>query len=266
MSTALKVYEPNSFAALDPTSRAAIALKANIGNEGFSESDLIRVKTPSGGGIFWTIDGPSGPQQAAEIEGILVFQSLCGILWPSLEPSDDSKPIAETKDMVTGVVRAKITRGEDGVITAIEGASPEMTSEISKLEIGQTGTFQWTDLSYTQFGTGKNETGKFAKEGRALFILRAGSVLPLMIRTGPSALKNFKKLLTQLEYPYWQCVLSLGLKEQKSQGGQKYSEIVPRLVGTISDEAALQIEKEYKLKLQKGWNSGAIQAGEEAAE
>ena len=48
MSTALKKYEPQEFAALDPQSPAKRAFEANIGEEGFSMSDLIRVKMPRG--------------------------------------------------------------------------------------------------------------------------------------------------------------------------------------------------------------------------
>lgn len=264
MSGLIKVGA-NEFAALSPDSMAAIALRENIGNEGFSESDLIRVKTPSGGALFWTIEGPSGPETAGEIEGVLVFQGLFGLLWPSLEPSDDSKPVLETKDLRHAKIRGAIKRDESGKIVSIEGVTdPEMLKVLAERE--KDGVVNWAELPYCEFGTGKNGSGKFAKEGRALFILRKGSVLPLLIRTGPSALGIFKKFLTQLEVPYWMAVVGLTLKEEKSAGGQKYSLIVPKLKGVLEPEAAAQVKTQYHEKLKAGWEAGNISASTEAAD
>ena len=273
MSTALKKYEPQEFAALDPQSPAKRAFEANIGEEGFSMSDLIRVKMPSGGGLIWTIDGSSGPEATQSIDGVLVFQARNGVLWPSQEPADDSKPVVDTIDMKVGRIRGEIKRDESGVIIGISTATDlEMVKTIAQHEIKDasgkgTGTVDWNALPYTQFGTGKGGHGKFAKEGRVLFILRKGSVLPLMLRTGPSAVGIVKKFLTQMELPYWHCVVSLTLKEEKSNGGQKYSAPVPRVIGQLPPEAIETIEKSYKGPLEMAWNAGRIvDAGEEAAE
>lgn len=264
MSGLIKV-SANEFAALSPDSMAAIALRENIGNEGFSESDLIRVKTPSGGSMFWTIDGPAGPENTAEIEGVLVFQSLFGILWPTLKSSDDSKPVLETKDMRYAKIRGAIKRDESGKIISIEGVTdPQMLAVLSDRE--KDGVVEWQSLPYCEFGTGKDGNGKWAKEGRALFILRKGSVLPLLIRTGPSALGVFKKFLTQLEVPYWMAVVGLTLKEEKATSGEKYSLIVPKLKGVLEPEAAAQVKTQYHEKLKAGWEAGNISASTEAAD
>lgn len=266
---ALKKYEPQEFAALDPQSPAKLAFEANIGEEGFSMSDLIRVKMPSGGGLIWTIDGASGPEASQTIDGVLVYQARNGVLWPSQDPADDSHPVVDTIDMQIGRIRGEITRGANGRITGISTATdPEMVKVLADQELKDangkgTSTVDWNALPYTQFGTGKGGHGKFAKEGRVLFILRKGSVLPLMLRTGPSAVAIMKKFLTQMELPYWHCVISISLKEQKSKGGQKYSEPVPKVIGHLPPEAIVTIEKKYKGPLEMSWNAGRIVDAEE---
>ena len=156
MGTALKKYEPQEFAALDPQSPAKRAFGANIGEEGFSMSDLIRVKMPSGGGLNWTIDGSSGPEATQFIEGVLVFQARNGVLWPSMEQKDGSHPVVDTIDMKIGHIRGEIKRDESGVIVGISAATdPEMVKVLSSHEIKDasgkgTGTVDWNALPDTQ--------------------------------------------------------------------------------------------------------------------
>lgn len=272
MSTALKVYEPQEFAALDPNSQAKKAFEANIGEEGFSMSDLIRVKVPSAGGLYWTVEGAAGPETQVDIQGVIVFQARYGVLWPSLEQSDDHKPVVDTTDMKTGRIRGDIKRDESGKIIGISSAiDPEMVKTISDLELKDAegkplGIVDWASLPYCQFGTGKQGVGKFAKEGRVFFILRKDSVLPLVIRTGPSAVSTTKKFLTQMKIPYWHSVVSITLKEERSQGGTKYSLPVFKVIGQIPEAAIETIEKSYKAPLEASWNAGRIQSQEEAEE
>lgn len=272
MSTALKVYEPQEFAALDPNSAAKKAFEANIGEEGFSMADLIRVKMPSAGGLYWTVEGAAGPETQVDIQGVIVFQARYGVLWPSLQQSDDHKPVVETTDMKIGRIRGDIKRDETGKIVSISSATdPEMVKVIADLELKSEdgkplGTVDWASLPYCQFGTGKDGIGKFAKEGRVFFILRKGSVLPLVVRTGPSAVGVTKKFLTQMEIPYWHSVVSITLKEERSTGGTKYSSPVFKCIGQIPEAAIATIEKSYKGPLEASWNAGRIQSQEESEE
>lgn len=267
MSTALSVIPVNTFQAFDPTSRAARALMANTEGRGFSQQDLIQVKTPAGGGQFWEIQEPSGAQAVPEITGLLVFYARQGVLWPSSDPSSQSKPIIVTRDWNRGTLQAKATRDENGVITDIEGTPPEMVKELAALEspVGS-GNFDWKALPYTQFGSGKNRTGKFAKEKYLLFILRQGSVLPIVVHTGPSAIKGIGQFLTQLEYPYWQAMVGITLKVEEAKGVDdsgrpnniKYSLAKISLKSVISDEDADIVHNRYTASLKSEWERGGF--------
>lgn len=264
MSNALTVYEPNTFAALDQSSAAAQALIVNMAGEDYSDADLTRVKTPSGGQLFWTIEGVSGVETTPEIEGILVFVASQGILWPTLDAVEGTKPVLITRDLKTARSPASLTRDDDGKIEEIEGVDDQtMIDVLNDLEIRTddgkpTGVWNWESLPYTQFGSGKDGNGKFAKEGRLLFILRKTEVLPLVIRCGPSAIGSIRKMILHLPAPHYRCVVGVGLKEEKSAAGQKYSLPVPRLKGLISEEEGSVIEKMYTSKLRRAYNSGAV--------
>ena len=266
MSTALSVVPVSQFQAFDETSRAAKALAANTDGVGFSQSDLITVKTPSGGAQFWEVPGPSGPQAVPEITGLLVFRAYQGIIWPSTDPSPSSKPVIVTRDMNKGILQAKAERDADGKITAIEGAPDSMVEILRSQESSTPGVFDWKTLPYTQFGSGKNKSGKYAKEGALLFILRSGSVLPIIVKTGPSALKGIRNFLTQVEYPFWQCIVGLTLSVDEAQGNDpsgrpvsvKYSLAKISLKSVISDPDADVVKTKYTDLLRNDWEAGNI--------
>lgn len=266
MSTALTVVPVNQFQAFDETSRAAKALMANTDGIGFSQSDLITVKTPSGGAQFWEVPGPAGPQAVPEITGLLVFRAYQGIIWPSTDPSPTSKPVIVTRDMTKGVLQAKAERDADGKIIAIEGVPDSMVEILRAQESSTPGVFDWKTLPYTQFGSGKNRSGKYAKEGALLFILRAGAVLPIVVKTGPSALKGIRNFLTQVEYPFWQCIVGLTLAVDEAQGTDsngrpvsvKYSLAKISLKSVISDSDADIVKAKYTDLLRNDWEAGNI--------
>lgn len=63
------------------------------GEEGFSEMDLIQVKTPSGGGLFWTVKGATGTESLPFIEGVIVFRCLKGIFCNGRSDGRDADPV-----------------------------------------------------------------------------------------------------------------------------------------------------------------------------
>ena len=69
MSNELTVVDKNEFMALNTNSDVAMAIRENFGDDNdITESDLLRVKIPSGGGVFWTVDGVSGEEVVKELE------------------------------------------------------------------------------------------------------------------------------------------------------------------------------------------------------
>jgi hypothetical protein len=252
---ALIKYETSRFLALSQDSEMAKVIKENMDGETFTEGDLVRVKTPSQGGVMWEIPGVAGVTHSRSIEGILVFQARQGTLWKSLDPGDDP-PICVTRDMKYG----RINVPEEKI-------DKEMLEELKKAEVPeQPGVVVWDQLPYTQFGSGKNGIGKFARESRPLFILREGEAYPLIIRAGSGSLKNIKQFLMQLTCEYFRAVISLTLTKEKSSGGIDYSQIHCQLKGVLSVEEGNVIKEMFTSKLKEAWNAGKYESQEYVAD
>lgn len=260
------------YARFNPESEALEAFLANTnGGAEIGFGDLTTVKTPSGGGQFWEISIPGMPPESVPaLEGIIVFQALGGILWPSLENNTGDKPVVVTRDMRLGKITATATRNEAGDIVELAGVyDQEMVSTISRLELrDRRGFLPWNDLPYTQFGSGRNGNGKFVKEGTTIFLQRKGGILPLMLRTSPSAIKPIRSFLFNLQVPYWRAVVKITLKKESSQvpdpsrqgamKNQDYSVPVLTLVETLPPEAGDIIKSTVHSKLAEMWTGGAI--------
>jgi hypothetical protein len=233
------------------------------------------VKTPSGGGRFWEIEGASGVESLAEIEGVLVFWALQGTLWATQGLGNGDRPIMATRDMsIARMVRPdnEVTRNEQGKIVAIEGVDSEMAKQIGDYEITENGRsfWNWPTLPWTQFGSGRGGKGKFAKESALLFVLTKSHPLPYVIRTGSSALKPIRQWLLRLQVPYWHTVVGIGLKQETTKADDgtgkivevKYSVPTLNLKSTLSPVEGNAVEHTIHSQMKASWNSGSIDATE----
>ena len=268
---------PELFAALrkfptyDPNSVQAKALAANTAGMELTAQDLTTVKTPSGGGRFWELEGPSGAESVPEITGVLAFYAMQGTLWATQGLGNGDRPILATRDMtVARLARPdnEVTRNELGKIVAIEGVNPEMARQIGDYEIVDDGRtyWNWPSLPWTQFGSGRGGKGKFAKESILLFILTDRHPLPYVIRTGSSAIKPIRQWLLKLQVPYWHTVVGVSLKQETTKADDgtgkivevKYSVPVLSLKSTLSPVEGDAVEQTIHSQMKSGWNSGSI--------
>lgn len=240
MSTAL-IVPSSKFVALDQGNQKMQQYKQNLAASGESigPQDLIRVKTPTGGGTKWEIsDGLGSSESTDAITGVLVLYQPCGILWPAEELSEGQMPVLRTFDLMTAEQVGPIP--------------DDMLEVLNRFKIGER-TFNWKDLPYNQWGSGKGGTGKRCKEQRMMFLLRESDPFPLLLTVQPGSLKNITGFIKKLagECPYWQAVVELKLQKERSSNGQPFSQIVPRLVGKLSDEDAARVKVEYTDTLQR---------------
>lgn len=263
MSTALSVpqHQLAKYAAFEPT-RLEV-MRENMDGQSIGFFDLPVVKTPSGGAPFFTIDTVSGPKSADIITGVMAFTTLHGVLWPSNDSAGGSKPVLVTRDMKTARLSSPeiVTRDPaTGRITAIQGAIQAMVDVLSQAENLSNNTWDWNTLPYTQFGTGKNGLGKAAKEGRLAFICTTDSPLPICLRMAPSSLKAMKSIMLKLDLPYYHYIwqFSIQVKESKGPKKEKYSEIVPKIVGTLAPEDAAIVASSWKGPLEREWRGADI--------
>ena len=79
-------------------------------------------------------------------------------------------------------------------------------------------------------------------------------------------MKGIRNFLTQVEYPYWQCIVGLTLSVDEAQGTDqsgrtvsvKYSLAKISLKSVISDSDAETVEEKYTSLLRKDWEAGSI--------
>lgn len=246
MSTAISTnVKTIDYPALSPNSRQAQIIAANLDGEPMTEQDLVRVPTPAGGGVKWEINNAGNVESTDEIVGLLVAVGKRGVLWPKDDPSD-LRPVLVSNDLLIGY-----RTGDDVSLGDIDPAALE------RYRIGDR-RYDWAALSTgPEFGwnSGKGGHGKKVKESRVLAILREGETWPILVTVGPGSLANWLPFQKRLPAFPWECVVGLKLTKVKSTGGQPYSQIVPRLVGVISEEQGAVAKKVYHDSLTAMFNT-----------
>jgi hypothetical protein len=224
MSTAIATVKTIDYPALSPNSRQARIIAANLGGEPMSEMDLVRVKTPLGGATQWTLEVNGNIETTDEIVGLLVAIGRRGVLWPSEDPTE-LPPVLITTDLK---VAYRVSQDLGSV-------SPEA---LERYRIGD-GVYDWVSLSNSRefgFGSARGGSGKRVKESRVMAILREGETWPVLVSVGGGSLVNWLSFQKRLPCFPHEAVVGLKLAKVKSKAGQPYSQIVPRLVGTLTEE------------------------------
>jgi hypothetical protein len=246
MSTAISTtVKTIDYPALAPNSRQAQIIAANLDGEPMTEMDLVKVPTPAGGGTTWNIDCNGNTESTDEIVGLLVAVGKRGVLWPKDDPSD-MRPVLVSHDLLVGY-----RVGDDVSLGDIDPAALE------RYRIGDR-RYDWAALSTGPefgYGAGKSGSGKKVKEARILAILREGETWPILVTVGPGSLRNWLPFQKRLPAFPWECVVGLKLQKVKSSGGQPYSQIVPRVVGVISEEQGAVAKKVYHDSLTAMFNA-----------
>jgi hypothetical protein len=244
MSTAISTnVKTVDYPALAADSRQAKIIAANLDGEPMSEQDLIKVPTPAGGGVTWNVDNNGNVESTDEIVGLLVAIGKKGTLWPKDDPSE-MRPVLVSNDLLVGY-RVSDDLGD---------VDPKA---LEKFRVGDR-RYDWAALSASPefgYGSGKSGAGKKVKESRVLAILRQGETWPLLVTIGPGSLRGFLPFTKRLPDFHYACVVGLKLTKVKSSGGQPYSQIVPRLVGTVTPEQAEVARVTYTEPLRRMFNA-----------
>jgi hypothetical protein len=238
MSTAIATTEKTiDYPALAPNSRQARIIAANLDGEPMMEKDLVKVPTPLGGSTTWNIDIDGNVESTDEIVGLLVAVASRGVLWPSATPTEQ-RPILVSHDLITGY------RVSDDLGSEID---PEA---LEKYRIGDR-RYDWAALSTgPEFGFGSSGSGRRVKESRLLAILRQGEVWPLLVKIGPGSLGEWDSFSKRLPCFRWEAIVGLRLAKAKGASGNPYSQVVPRLVGEISEEQGQVAHDTYTVPLK----------------
>lgn len=269
MSTALTVYQRNDFLSFADGSDVAEAMKENFEGDGFSEADLVRVKTPSGGGLHWTINGSNGPEATPVIEGVVVFKCRKGILWKSDETSDD-KPILVSDDLKIARLNVpweEVPEDIQEVLVNHELTEAEVRSDDrfkNMTEDALPRLFWWDGdkkLPYCEFGssTKPGSTGKRAKEYQLLYVLRKNEGMPIRIQLGPTSIRPVRQFFNQMtDVPHTRAMVKLGLKVEKSASKKDYSVITMERTGVLDKETGDLIKARYKTPIETAHAKGKL--------
>jgi len=224
MSTVIATTEKTiDYPALAPNSRASRIIQANLDGEPMTEMDLVKVSTPLGGSTTWNIDIDGNVESTDEIVGLLVAVASRGELWPSATPTG-SRPVIVSHDLITGY------RVSDDLGSEID------PDALEKYRIGDR-RYDWGALSTSpEFGFGSSGAGKRVKETRVLAILRQGETWPILVTIGPGSLRNWVPFKKRLPCFTWEAVVGLRLQKAKGATGNPFSQVVPRLVGMVTEE------------------------------
>lgn len=237
LSVQQTVTDVASYLALSGSEDFREAMAANLATgESVSVSDLIRVKTPSGGGRTWQYINSDGVEvETKAITGLFVYYATLGQLWGTDEPTTGQRPVLTSYDL-----RTAVRTNED--LGAID---PEA---LAQFRIGDR-TYDWLALgregSPFGWGSGKGGHGRKIKESRTMAILQPGEAWPVIISAGAGSLDTVCPFVKRLKVPHFRCVISLSLQKAMSKGGIEYSQIVPTLEGMISREEGLVIKGLY---------------------
>jgi hypothetical protein len=251
MTTAIATVQTIDYPALRADSRQARIIEQNLGDEPMRETDLIRVKTPLGGATKWTVEVNGNQETCDELVGLFVGEAKRGVLWPSEDPTEQ-RPVIISNDLLVGY----------RVSDDLGSIDPKA---LERYRIGDR-RYDWAALSTgPEFGYGGGKgAGKRVKESRILAILREGDVWPVLVTVGPGSLASWMPFRKRLPCFHYEGVLGLKLERAKGGAGQPYSMLVPRLVGTISEEQGEIARRLYTEPLKAMFS--AIPAGIAAVE
>lgn len=211
----LAVVQSYDLTAVTDSAQLMADLKAELGAD--YRPDFAYAKTPSSARTAWDImvsADDTDPETAKVIEGVILHAHKNYAWWKNgLEAGGAGMPDCRSMDGVLGIDN--------------DGEYHDCAS-----------------CPYNKFGS--DGAGKACKNGRRVYILREGDMLPIRIDLAPTGNKPYEKYVDQLLIPRKkgqrpmrpnQVVTRIGLKVETNSAGTRYSVPTFECVGAVPDEA-----------------------------
>lgn len=198
-----------SYPALVPETRASVllAMRQNLGEAQVTPMDLNRIKSPSGGSLFFTVE----EEPLKEVTGIIIHQRDQRAYW-------------------------KLSMDEGG-----SGNPPDCSSLDCKVGVGDPGGPCHLCALSKFDSTGEPPP---CKQMRLLFLLRPGCYLPDVVQVPPSSLKNAAQYMLSLAskaLPYFAVETTIGLEKAKSRDGIDYGKFTFRASRALPKEKLTEL-------------------------
>jgi hypothetical protein len=189
-------------------------LRENVGDK-TSRLDLETVRVPTAGGLTWTIPDVEGERSEKVLRGIVVHQTPVRGYW------------AEIFDTSGG------------------GTPPTCYSDDGKTGLGNPGG-KCATCPLNQWGSDRRGgNGKACREMRLLFMIRENTVLPMVVVMPPTSVRPAREYFTRLAMrplPYWGVMTEIGLEQERSHAGIKYSKASFRMAERLSPDEVARIK------------------------
>ncbi len=189
----------------------------NLGSDKLGAGDIKRVKIPGAGATSWEINTLRGDESVKELDGIILRITEQRGYWADEYSGANDPPDCQSKDMVTGI-----------------------PSEDSGLPGGSCDA-----CPLNQWGSSPKGEGKACKETRQIFLLRPGSILPLVINVPPTSLrplKQYRLSVFDAGLKLTGVVTRLSLEKVQPEGVPAYAKLVLRAGDFLDDDAHARIK------------------------
>lgn len=241
MTTELAVYKKQQIIALDTSNKKVDALLFNMKEAGgIKDSDLIKIKNPSGGALAWEVPNGDEVEYKKTLRGIIIGKTPRRTLWKDKSIGSGEVPVCSSNDMIRGTIR----KHEDGSLDVPENL----------LAIGMPGggTNECAGCPFNEWGTavdgkGNPTRGKACQETLNVYLLCENEVLPYKLSIPGGSLKSFGDALKKLPVRWTNAVIELSLKKAKNEQGVEYAQYEAKAVGELDDEAAASLQEYGKL-------------------
>lgn len=220
------------------------ALEANFGSGDVNlDRDLDRVKVPSGGALQFTVPTLDGESDQTSICGVIVgWKNVRAYYATSFDEQPNMPPTCSSPDGLIGLGHPDHEGADDPEGPAIKRACDSCPN--------------------AAWGSGKDK-GQACQQGRLLFLLTEGDMLPLVVKLPATSIKacaDYFMKLTRTGSPFFAVQTEITLERMTNAGGIKYSEARFKMLGKLEkDEKALM--RDYKNSLMP---ATANMTGEEA--
>ena len=183
---------------------------------GASELPVTRIKVPSGGGKYFTVDDDLPP--AAAIEGVIMAAQYMNVYWDKPMGEGDSAPTCSSADGMSGWY-------------LMDGELMERSCRTCR---------------FNKMGSaGDGKKGKGCKNIVKLMMLVDGQALPVEIKVPVMSVANFSRYMAReivaRKLKIWQVTTKLTLKEATNGNGIKYSQISFECTGRVDDEEIMAL-------------------------
>lgn len=206
------LWNPTGSGYLALTSNALDLIKENLKQQPLSFQLFDLVKSPSGGSTVFSVPGLSGEEAEKELTGIILDYMTPRAYWATPDPVEGTPPTCLSKDSLISA---------DGKVCA--------------------------HCPFNDFGSKDGESNaKACKESVLLFLLRPGSVFPLLVRVPVTSKKLFLKYTTRLVSrltPLSSVVTKITLEKATSREGKPYALFHFDAVEVLGSEEAEKVRE-----------------------